>query len=135
MPVEVRPIDEIERALRGAAPAGALPCALAMEIAATHQQTPQAVREVADALGIRLSACQLGLFGYEPFGAKQYSHHAASVPPDLAMVVRDALDGDRLPCATAWRIADARGLPRLVIGSVAETLGCRVSRCQLGCFR
>ncbi len=128
-------MHEIERALRDATPAGTLPCARAMGIATECKVGPQTVRELADALGIRVSACQLGLFGYEPFGAKRLSHRVASVPPDLAAAVRDAVDDDGLPCAAAWQIADARGLPRLVVGSVAEALGLKVSRCQLGCFR
>jgi hypothetical protein len=48
-------------------------------------------------------------------------------------VHRVRVDG-QLSCVEAWRWADERGLPRLLFGSVAETLDVRISDCQLGCF-
>ena len=95
---------------------------------------PQAVREAADRMGIRISECQLGLFGYELYGEKRWVRRLGAVPPSLAQSVRAACAEDRLTCATSWKVADERGVPRLLFGSVAESLDVRISRCQLGCF-
>ncbi|MCX6093197.1 MAG: hypothetical protein NTX23_10105 [Candidatus Bipolaricaulota bacterium] len=94
----------------------------------------RAIGGAADRLGIRVTECQLGLFGYEVYGEKRWILRLAAIPRTLEEAIRAAQAGGRLPCAAAWRLADDRGLPRLLMGSVAETLNVRVSECQLGCF-
>lgn len=113
---------------------GSVPCALAFRIAEMSGTLPQAVREVADRMGIRISECQLGLFGYELYGEKRWVRRLGAVPPLLAQSVRAACAEGRLTCAASWRLADERGVPRLLFGSVAESLNVRILRCQLGCF-
>lgn len=113
---------------------GRIPCARAVDLARTCGVSASEVGRLADGEGIRVCACQLGLFGYEAFAEKQWASHLASVPRLLEDEIRAACIGGRLPCGAAWRIADECGLPRLVLGSAAETLGLRISACQLGCF-
>jgi len=127
-------MKELDEAIREAGPHGVLPCAGAFSIAGATGQTPRAVGDAADPLGVRISLCQLGLFGYEAYGEKRWVRRPPAVPDDLEAEIRAACAGDRLPCAGAWRLADERGLPRALLGSVAETLGVRISKCQLGCF-
>ncbi len=115
--------------------AGRIPCACAVEIAQECGVPTATVGRTADSLGIRVSECQLGLFGYEAYGDKRWVRRLTLVPKPLEFEVRAACVGDRLACAAAWRLADARGLPRLVLGSVSETLDLRISDCQLGCFK
>ncbi len=113
---------------------GKIPCARACAIAETCALPTASVGRAADGEGIRISECQLGLFGYEAYGEKRWTRRLMSVPATLEAEVRGACIEGCLPCARAWRVADDRGLPRLLVGSIAETLDIRVSSCQLGCF-
>ncbi len=126
--------DALRDRLRESAVGSGLPCALAHRLAESCAVLPQAVGESADAMEIRITQCQLGLFGYDAFGEKRWVRCPATVPRELEQAIRAARVGERLPCATAWRLADDRGLPRLLMGSVSETLDVRISLCQLGCF-
>ncbi len=111
-----------------------IPCVRAMQVAADCAAPVAAVGQTAGSLGIRVSACQLGLFGYEEYGDKRWIRIPATIPEDLMAALCSACVGGRLSCAAAWRLADGRGLPRLLIGSVADAAGVRITDCQLGCF-
>jgi hypothetical protein len=90
----------------------------------------------ADEAGIRISHCQLGLFGYGPKaeGRHKIVHPMDDVPQRLSAHVRAAAGGKGIPCAAVWEVADGLGFTRLEAGSAAEAMGLRVSDCQLGCF-
>jgi len=120
--------------LRESAANGDLPCALAHRLAESCAVLPQAVGESADAMGIRITHCQLGLFGYDAFGEKRLTRGLKAIPTELERDLRQACTDGRLTCAAAWLLADERGLPRLLLGSIAETLDVRICDCQLGCF-
>jgi hypothetical protein len=126
--------DVLQERLEPYREARRIPCACAVGAATACGVPPAAMGEAANGLGIRISECQLGLFGYELYGEKRWTRRLGAVPPALEQSVRAACAENRLACAAAWRLADERGLPRLLFGSVAETLDVRVSRCQLGCF-
>ena len=126
--------DALRHRLPESAVGGVLPCALAHKLAESCATSPRAVGESADAMGIRITQCQLGLFGYDAFGEKRWTRRLTATPTDLERDVLQACAGGRLSCAGAWRLADERGLPRLLFGSIAETLHVRISDCQLGCF-
>ena len=120
--------------LRESATNGDLPCALAHQLATSCAVPPRVVGETADSLGIRITHCQLGLFGYDAFGEKRWTRRLATLPPDFERDVHQACTNGRLTCAAAWLLADERGLPRLLLGAIAETLDVRICDCQLGCF-
>ena len=52
----------------------------------------------------------------------------------LAAAIRAHLRESRLPCADAFTIAQGQGITPGQVAAVAETLGCRIGRCQLGLF-
>jgi hypothetical protein len=120
--------------LRESATNDDLPCALAHQLATSCAVPPRVVGETADSLGIRITHCQLGLFGYDTFGEKRWTRRLTAISTELERDVRQACTDGRLTCAAAWLLADERGLPRLLLGSVAETLDVRICDCQLGCF-
>lgn len=126
--------DALRDRLRESAVGSGLPCALAHRLAESCAVLPQEVGESADAMEIRITHCQLGLFGYAAFGEKRWTRGLTAIPAVLKRDLRLACVDGRLSCATAWRWADERGLPRLLLGSVAETLDMRICDCQLGCF-
>ena len=113
---------------------GKLPCAQAHRIAAAHGLSPLAVGAAADRLDLRISQCQLGLFGYAAFGAKQAAVRLTTVPDRVSRALTDANRPEGLPCEAAWAVAAQQGLPRLLVGSVADKLEMRIAPCQLGCF-
>jgi len=95
------------------------------------------VGEEADRLGVRLSKCQLGLFGYGPKAEGKHRRVTPmqDVPAELAEAIRAALDEEgKLSCAAAWRIAAQLGLPKQTVSNAVEGLGLRIRRCQLGAF-
>ncbi len=113
-----------------------LPCVTAHQIAASLEVSPAEVGAAANELGVRIWACQMGLFGYgkKPLPEYKLVRPAESVPDDLAADLRGALVNGRLPCVAAWAIADRHKLSYLEVANAIESLKLRVSPCQLGCF-
>lgn len=111
---------------------GTLSCAEALRIAEELGVAPLAVGQAADAAGVRLVRCQLGLFGYGEH--KRVVRPAESVSPELEQAIRERLIEGRLPCATAWAIAERLGLARMEVSNAAERLGIHIKPCQLGAF-
>jgi hypothetical protein len=122
----------MEKALLEKAHEGELPCALAFKVADGLDIPPEAVGACADRLGIRLVRCQLGLFGYAP--EKKIVRPLSELDADLSSAIREGLEGGRLPCRAAWRIADERGLDRMTVSAACERLEIKIKPCQLGAF-
>jgi hypothetical protein len=115
---------------------GKLPCNQAHAIAHVLNVDPLTVGRAANEAGIRISRCQLGLFGYGPKaeGKHKIVHPMDDVPERLAARLRGQAEGEGITCTAIWRVADGLGYPRLETSSAVEAMGLRVSRCQLGCF-
>ena len=128
--------DEIAARIGLYPQAGSLPCPVAHYIAAELGITPLEVGEMADELGLRITMCQLGFFGYAVKGRPAYRirQPMENVPPELREAVEQALVGGRAPCAALWALAERFGLSRLEMGNATEGLGVKVKPCQLGCF-
>ncbi len=128
--------EPLAQAIRDALVDGRLPCTEAFRIAKERKVAPAEVGRAADELDIRVCRCQLGLFGYGPKeeGKHNIVQPLPEVPPELSEAIRARLEEGRLPCAAAWAVARQLGLPMLEVSGAVETLGIRVSSCQLGCF-
>jgi hypothetical protein len=115
---------------------GRLPCIAAHELAHEFGLEPLAVGQAADEADIRISHCQLGLFGYGPKseGKHKIVHAMDDVPERLAARLRAAAGAEGITCLDIWQIADELGYLYLEASSAVEAMGLRVSRCQLGCF-
>ncbi|MFP4532682.1 MAG: hypothetical protein ACLFNS_08360 [Desulfobacterales bacterium] len=124
--------EKVRRALEAAASDGDLSCAAAFEVAGSLKISPAAVGEYADEFGFHLTKCQLGLFGYLPH--KKIAEPLASVDSELAEAIREGLVNDRLPCKTAWEIAERFDVPRMTVSAACETLGIKIKPCQIGAF-
>jgi len=131
--VDERIVEAIRRHLDSE---GMLPCAAAFRVVEELGVEPLAVGQTADEMGVRLNRCQLGLFGYGPKaeGRHKVVRPAETVEPGLAQAIQDGLCEGRLPCKTAWEIAEALGVPKMEVSAAAEALGIRIARCQLGAF-
>jgi len=115
---------------------GKLPCVRAFLIVDDLDVPATAVGETADVLGVKLSRCQLGLFGYpgkQGWSAANIDDHP--VPDDLRPALRNAADtSGKLACIKAWELADRFEVPRMLVGYLADQLGIHIAPCQLGAF-
>jgi hypothetical protein len=113
-----------------------LPCAVAHYIAADLDVSPLLVGQTADTIGVRITMCQLGLFGYAVKGRPSYRirQPMEDVPDELERMVRDAAVDGRVSCAALWRIGAELGYSRPEMGNAVEALGLKVKPCQLGFF-
>jgi len=115
---------------------GQLPCAQAMIVARRLGLTPSEVGAAANEAGIRISICQLGLFGYGPKaeGKHKVVTPMAVVAQELARRIRAAATQGGIRCEEIWKIAADLHIGRMQASAAVEALGLRVSHCQLGCF-
>jgi hypothetical protein len=123
---------KIAAAVQKRAAEGNINCADATAIAENLQVEMMDVGATIDLLEIRLKRCQLGLFGYGE--QKLIIKPAAKVAPDMEKAIRSSLSDGRLPCISAWEIADGRSIARMDVSSACEKLKIKIKPCQLGAF-
>lgn len=129
--------ETLAAAIRERLQGGKLPCAVAFAIAEEQQVSPLLVGQTADYLPVHLNRCQLGLFGY---GAEEKALlveqlAARPIPAGLEAALQAALTAEgQLTCQDAWELADRFHVPRALFGYLADTLGVRITGCQLGAF-
>jgi len=128
--------EQLHQAILSRLEGGRLPCHEAHTIAHDMGVDPLTVGQAADEAEIRISSCQLGLFGYGPKaeGRHKIVQPMNEVPEHLAAQLRAANEGDGIPCIAIWQAADELGYKRIEASGAVEAMGLRVSRCQLGCF-
>lgn len=131
-PPDRQPRPETEEAVKNRSKEGEVPCAVAFTIVDDLNVTPEEVGFTIDSLENTIVKCQLGLFGYRP--QKRIVKSAESVSEELQKAINSSLVDERLPCATAWSLAERFGLPKMEISSACEKLQIKVSSCQLGAF-
>lgn len=128
--------DEVVQKIRLYPQENQLPCAVAHYIAAELEVSPQAVGDAANEIGVRITQCQLGLFGYAQKGQPAYRilRPMEPLPEALARALSEAAVDGRVTCAGLWQITEQFDLSRHEVGNAADTLGLKVKPCQLGCF-
>ncbi len=129
-----RPDEKIAIQVRSKAKEGKLSCVDAEGIGAELGTTMAEIGTTLDLLEVRISRCQLGLFGYEQTQKGKIIRPEEKFAPELEKVIRGRLSGGGLSCAEAWKIAAEMNVPRLNISSACEALKIRIKPCQLGAF-
>lgn len=129
-PGSIRP--ELKRLLQERAGSGGIPCAGLFSDVVSKGFSPNEVGLALDSLELRISYCQLGLFGYQP--EKKKVHPLASVEPQLQQEIERVQQDGRIICSEAWAIAQTCNVPKLHVACACETLGVRIKSCQLGAF-
>lgn len=111
---------------------GELACAVAFKIAGKLGVTPADIGKTVDLLNLKLSKCQLGLFGYKPDKKKV----KAKAPENRQMeeAIRNSLTDGKLACADAWEIANRFKATKMGVSGACESLGIKIKPCQLGAF-
>ena len=95
---------------------------------------PIDVGNVATEEEIKISHCQLGLFGYLD-GERPVERMKDQVTDELRHAVTARLVSGKLPCAVAWQIASDLKVAKMLVSAAAEDLNIRIRACQLGCFK
>jgi hypothetical protein len=111
---------------------GRLPCAVAFKIAEELNIRPAEVGVTLDLLEIKISKCQIGIFGYDK--ENKFAKPMTQLPEKLETAIKQGLTGGKLPCKRAWQIAEMLGLGKMDVTSACDALGIKVSPCQLGAF-
>jgi len=127
------PDARIAEAVKQKTSNGKITCAASHKIATELKVTPSKVGLVSDLLEVKLCKCQLGLFGYGP--QRRIVKPAETIMPALKQAIETSLVDNRLPCLTAWEIADRFGLKKMDISSACEALKVKISACQIGSFK
>lgn len=120
------------QSVREKAPLGVIPCAVAFGIVSETGASAKDVGFTIDKLEIRISKCQLGLFGNTPIG--KIVRPMENVPEDLARAIREALVNNRLSCLATWEIAKRFRMPKIRISAACESMEIKIESCQLGAF-
>ncbi len=124
--------EKIARALEKRTADSKITCADASDVADGLGAAMKEIGLAIDLMEVRISKCQLGLFGYG--SQKMVVKPAEVVQGALEKAIRGALVNDRLPCAAAWSIAKTFGIPKMAVSSACEALKIKVKPCQLGAF-
>ena len=128
-------MDALAEKIRSSTVNGRLPCPIAFRIAAELGITPLEVGRKAKQMEIKISRCQLGLFGYDDLGKRSVVVPMKDVPEKLKAEIKAHLVDGRLPCKAAWEIAKELKTGKVQVAGAAEALGIKISSCQLGCFK
>ena len=107
-------------------------CAEAHNIAAELNVPPADVGTAIDLLEVRITKCQLGLFGHGK--EKNIPSLPEETNPDIEQAIRSSLVNDRLACSDAWEIAKRFHVSKPMVAAVCEAMKTKISRCQLGTF-
>ena len=112
---------------------GHLTCASAFSISEKTGAGPAEVGRAADLLEIKITQCQLGLFGHMK-ERRNIVEPAKQVSMALEQAIQDRLISGKLPCKEAWEVAKRFGLSKIEITGACERLNIRLGPCQLGTF-
>lgn len=123
---------QLAAAIKAAAKHGTLFCAAAFDIAASHAAPPALVGAALDADKIRITHCQLGLFGYGE--KKKVVAPADTIAVDLRRAIESHLADGSLTCAAAWEIAESLSLSKIEVAAACEAMKIKIRCCQLGAF-
>jgi len=131
-PGGTKPDPAIAEALKQKISDNRITCAAAFKVAEKLSVPPAQVGVNLDLMEIRLSKCQLGLFGYG--SQKKIVKASDPVPPDLEKAITASAAGGGMACESCWAVAEKVGCPKLDVSGACEALEIKISPCQLGAF-
>lgn len=122
---------DILEILKAASSDNKIACAKVFELIKEYTFFPDIAGFTLNQNRIKISFCQLGLFGF-PEGKKIPEYQ--NVSEELEDRIFEFLEDDRLPCAAAWNIASEMNLKKPEVTAACEKLGIKINKCQLGAF-
>ncbi len=131
-PSEEQLDPELKRAMLEKSIQGELPCALGFAIAEKQGVPVEKVGVYADVLKLRLTKCQMGLFGHTP--EKKRVKPVWPADDDLKNTIEQAAVDGSLTCKSAWRIASEQQCGKMDVSCACEAMKIKIHECQLGAF-
>ncbi|MFA5519425.1 MAG: hypothetical protein WDA74_09230 [Spirochaetota bacterium] len=111
---------------------GSISCAELFKIVNEYTIFPDILGQCVTLEKLKISHCQLGLFGYE--NKKKIVEPAETVSEELEDKIYYLLEDRALPCAASWVIADELKIPRIAVAAACEKMKIKIKKCQLGAF-
>lgn len=111
---------------------GKISCADAFDIAKELNAPVDRIGITIDLLDIKLTKCQLGLFGFKP--KRKLLKPSNLADPNLKDAISEALDKGRLSCKRAWDISSRFNVNKITVSSACEFMEIKINDCQLGAF-
>ncbi|HPI90234.1 MAG TPA: hypothetical protein PK859_13090 [Spirochaetota bacterium] len=127
-----KPDDFLLNAVEEASRDQMISCHSAHMIAQNYNVNPEKVGHAIDFLEIKISKCQLGLFGFGK--GKKMIKSIDSVELNIKEQIHKHIVENKLTCKSVWIIADESGKKRIEIANACESLNIKISQCQLGAF-
>lgn len=124
--------EDLKKEILEAVKNNSISCKKAEEIAVEIGFSLEETGRTIDILNIKITKCQLGLFGYGE--TQKIVQPAKEIPPELKENITSALENERLSCAAAWEIAGKMNISRTKVASACEALNIKIKPCQLGAF-
>ena len=107
-------------------------CAELFKIVNEYAVFPDLLGQCITHENIRITHCQLGLFGYE--NKKKIVEPAESVTEELENKIYSHVEEGIIPCAASWTIAGEMRMTKLEVAAACEKLKIKIKKCQLGAF-
>jgi hypothetical protein len=122
----------LEDAIKAALDQGCLPCPAAWGLAGKFKVPKSVVGQTVDALGIRISNCQLGCFKVDKNLHADLSESSVNRKASEAVASYGA--ENKLTCSGAFNLAREIGLRPMDIADAANLRHIKIRECQLGCW-
>jgi len=130
LPAEV--VHQLEQAVKANVKDGCVKCLAGWEIANNAGVSRLDVGAMIDKLGIRVTECQLGCFKVSK------TPYTGSITEPLneeaISCIKSHDEAGELTCKIMHDLAHNLNVKPLSIANAANTVGCKIQKCQLGCF-
>jgi hypothetical protein len=124
--------ETIAEKIKGTISDNKISCAEAHGIAGKLNVSPAEVGTAIDLLEVRITQCQLGLFGHGK--EKNIPPLPDKIDSEVESAINSSLADGRLACSTAWEIAKRFKMAKSTVAAICEKMKIKISPCQLGAF-
>jgi hypothetical protein len=122
---------DIVEIMKNASVDGRIQCAKVFEVIKEYTFFPDIAGFTLTQNKIKLTHCQLGLFGF-PEGKNIPA--CESLSEELEDKIYSSIEDEKIPCAAAWNIAAELKIKKSEVTAACEKLGIKINKCQLGAF-
>lgn len=122
---------DINTTVTSAARDGRISCVRAFELSAETGYKPEQLGAAMDENKIKITLCQLGLFGH---GGNKAVKPAETVDKKIEDLIKSRLNDGKISCDAVWCIADEMKMKKFDIACACEKMKIRINRCRLGAF-
>ncbi len=125
--------ERIAEVLKAEAENGRLSCTAAHRIASELGVSPAETGRNMDLLEIRITGCQLGLFGKDKDEVDKTLPSEDDVDVLKEIIEEDSRNGG-ISCRTLWTAAEKAGSTKAQAAAVCDLMSIKIHSCQLGAF-